>query len=165
MYSAPARLDPPSAARPMAKLCVSVSCPSPALLPTNTTQPTGNGNNSAAFHNEGVEYPQYVLEVGYGLPSGAGIVSTNNDTLNLMGIKVVFWLTNQIVLPADNVTESSPMVQNTNPDACITVLLEDVELRLNTSAANKVIANFYRITRELFRMLLKTLTKHDKMVI
>jgi len=109
------------------------------LLPTNTTQPTRGGNQSALLHKDGVEYPQYTLEVGYGLASSVGIISTNNPTLNLTGIKVVFWCTNSFTLPCDNLNTSSGMVQNTNPDACTTVLFEDVELRLDDSATSSCV--------------------------
>ena len=108
------------------------------LLPTNTTQPTAGGNESALLHTEGIEYQQYTLEVGYGLTSSLGIVSTNNAVLNLTGIKVVFWCASTFTLPCDNLNTQSGMVQNTNPDSCTTVLLEDVELKLD-EATNKCI--------------------------
>lgn len=111
------------------------------LLPTNTTQPTAGGNENTNFQLDGTEYPQYTLEVGYGLASSLGIISTNNATLNLMGIKVVFHCTNSFTLPCDNLNIGSGMVQNTNPDSCTTVLLEDVELRLSSGTSCVVKSN------------------------
>jgi len=109
------------------------------LLPTNTSTPTGGGNESALLHNEGIEYQQYTLEVGYGLTSSLGILSTNNAVLNLMGIKVIFYCANGFTLPADNLNTESGMIQNTNPDACTTVLLEDVELKLASGTTKCIV--------------------------
>ncbi len=109
------------------------------LLPTNTTQPTAGGNETALLHKDGTEFPQYTLEVGYGLASSLGIISTNNPVLNLTGIKVVFWCASSFTLPCDNLNIGSDMVQNTNPDACTTVLFEDVELKLDEATSKCVV--------------------------
>ena len=58
-----------------------------------------------------------------------------------MGIKVVFHCTNSFTLPCDNLNVGSGMVQNTNPDSCTTVLLEDVELRLSSGTSCVVKSN------------------------
>lgn len=115
------------------------------ILPTNTTTPTSGGNQSVGMHNgEGVELQQYVLEVGHGNTTNCGIVSTNNPLLTFTGIKLVFHVgdTNNLsFLPCDNYLDGGvgTPVQNTDPDSCITVLLEDVELRLKSGISKTIV--------------------------
>tara|TARA_R100001509_G_scaffold165449_1_gene147148 strand:+ start:7321 stop:9564 length:2244 start_codon:yes stop_codon:yes gene_type:complete len=113
-------------------------------LPTNSAIPTQGGNQQVGMHNgEGVEFDQYVLEVGRGNTTNCGIVSTNNPILNFMGIKLIFLIDSDgLTLPCDNyiVGGTSTPVQNTNPDSCITVLLEDVELQLDSGVTKAICA-------------------------